>query len=232
MKIIRRLLPFLFVLQATGLFAQLVPDTRKYIEVTGSAEKTFPPDELELEIILTEYTKDGAVVKLETVEKEFYAALKKNNIDVQDLKLNSLESNYWWYSWSNRNKSVKTKSFRLSISSATNFLKLTEDLNKKWVESINITDRKNKNLQEYRKEVKIAAIKAAKEKATYLLESINEQLGGVISVEEIPEVSTALFSGSNALSNTVSFGAGNNAEVENVTAIKIRYEIKVKFEIK
>jgi len=227
-----KLLISLLLLQSINLFAQTPVDYRKYIEVTGSAEKSIPPDEIELEIILTEYSIDGSTVKFERIEKDFYSTLIKNNIDTQKLKLNSLESNYWWFWWSKRNKPLKSKSFRLTISNNINFLKLTEDLNKKWVESINIIDKKNKNIQDFRREVKIAAIKAAKEKATYLLESINEHLGSVISVEEINEESSQSFSRNMFLSNTTTLEPNNYDEVENVSAIKIRYEIKVKFEIK
>lgn len=232
MKIYIKLLLVIFILNGNKLAAQLLTDPRKYIEVTGSAEKTITPDEIELKIVLTEYSKDGAVVRLDKIEKDFYALLRKNNVDTQQLKLNSLESNYWWYWTDNRNKPLKTKTFKLQINGDINFLKLAEDLDKKWVESVAITDKKNKKMQEYRKEVKIEAIKAAKEKAGYLLESIDEHVGNVLSVEELPEEGLSWFRNSIPLSNSASFSPGGSSDVENVSGIKIRYEVKVKFEIK
>ena len=83
--------------------------------------------------------------------------------------------------------------------------------------------------------MKIEAIKAAKEKATYLLESIGEQIGGVLSIEEIPEATNYWYNQSNMVSNSnISMNnGGNNAHgVGNVPMIKLRYEIKAKFEIK
>ena len=43
------------------------------------------------------------------------------------------------------------------------------------------------NIQEYRRQLKIQAIKAAKEKGTYLTEAINEKLGEAITIVEPEE---------------------------------------------
>ena len=229
-----QLLLLILFLQASNLFAQSTTETRKFIEVTGSAERSVKPDEIELETVITEYIKDGSTVKLENIEKDFYTVLKKNSVDIENLKLNGLESNYWWYWWNNRNKPLKTKTFKLSITGDINFLKLVEDLNKKWVESISISEKKNKNIQDYRREVKMEAIKAAKEKAAYLLESIGEHLGNVISVEENPDDATSIwYPGRNVLSNTLlNTNSSETDEINNVSSIKLRYEIKAKFEIR
>jgi len=232
MKTIIKLL-FIPLLLTVKLSAQNSTDFRKFIEVTGSAEKTIKPDEIELEVVLIEYTKAGQIVKLDKIEQEFYAILKKNNIDTGALNLNGLETFNWWYWWNNRNKSLKSKTFKLSLKGDVNFLKLTEELNKKWVESISVSDKKNVNVQDYRREVKIQAIKAAKEKASYLLESIGEHLGSVLSVEEIPEVTNAWDLSRSRLSNTtLNSNSSETDEINNVSSIKLRYEIKVKFEIK
>ena len=46
---------------------------------------------------------------------------------------------------------------------------------------MNISELKNKNIAQYRKKVKIAALKAAEDKAKYLLASIGKQIGEIIS---------------------------------------------------
>lgn len=121
----------------------------------------------------------------------------------------------------------------MSIKGDVNFLKLTQDLNKKWVESISIANKKNSHVQEYRREVKIEAIKAAKEKASYLLESIGEHLGGIISVEEIPEESNPWGVSRNLFANTtMGSNTSEGDEINNVSSIKLRYEVKVRFAIK
>lgn len=236
MKNIKTLFFLLFMLACIiKSQAQSNFDARKFIEVTGSAEMTIQPDEIELEIILVEYDKNGQKVKLKTVENEFYEILKKNSINTNSLTLNSSEAYYWWYWWSYRDRPYTRKTLNLNLSKETNILKLVEDLNKKWIESIRIASTKNKDIQKYRKEVKIEAVKAAKEKATYLLESVGEQIGNVISIEEIPENNNYWYKNSNLLSNSImspNSTNDNDDAIKNVASIKLRYEIKAKFEIK
>lgn len=102
MKIIVKLL-LVSLLIGNTLSAQYLTDNTKFIEVTGSAEQSIKPDEIELEIVLIEYVNDGVTIKLDKIEPEFYATLKKNNIDTGLLNLNGLETFNWWYWWSNRN---------------------------------------------------------------------------------------------------------------------------------
>lgn len=52
---------------------------------------------------------------------------------------------------------------------------------------VNLSELKNKNIREYRKQTKIEAIKAAKEKAVYLLESVGNTTGQLIQVVELDD---------------------------------------------
>jgi len=210
-------------------------DERKFIEVTGSAELFVQPDEIEVEIIIQEYDKNGKRVKLNDIESELYKVLEKNKINKSGLNLESAFYDnwwFWWYYW--RSSNYQKRKIKLNLSNETDFLTFLEDLNSNWLESLRITKATNKDIQKYRKEVKIEAIKAAKEKAVYLLESIDEKIGSVLSVEELPEnnYTNYWFNQSNLQTSNVAMeSVGNDNGVENVTSIKLRYEIKVKFEI-
>jgi hypothetical protein len=66
-----------------------------------------------------------------------------------------------------------------------------------------------------------------------LLESIGEQIGNVISVEEIPDEATIFYPSRNLTSNSIlNTSSSETDEISNVSSIKLRYEIKVKFEIR
>jgi len=67
---------FILFLFSTSIFAQTI-DTRKTIEVTGSAEMSIVPDEIELEIILLEYNLNGKKVTLSNIESDFNKILIK-----------------------------------------------------------------------------------------------------------------------------------------------------------
>lgn len=224
-------------------------DTRRFIEVSGSAEMNLQPDEIELEVILQEYDRSGRKIKLDNINDSFYAVLRKNKMKAEDLEfINNANYYYWWYWWSYRNEYYQTKTITLKLSSQTNILKLVEDLNTKWVQSIRIAKSTHSKLQEYRKQVKAEAAKAAKEKATYLLESLGEELDNVLSVEEVPETtnnnnpynyywwynqgSSNLLSNSNVSVNQNQGSSSRSSGIEHVASIKLRYEIKVKFAIR
>lgn len=238
---------FLTAAQTATDSKSAVLDTRRFIEVNGSAEMNLQPDEIELEVILQEYDRSGKKIKLDNINDSFYAVLRKNKMKAEDLEfINNANHYYWWYWWSYRNQYYQTKTITLKLSSQTNILKLVEDLNTKWVQSIRISKSTHSKLQEYRKQVKAEAAKAAKEKAGYLLESLGEELDHVLSVEEIPEVannpsnyywwynqrSSNLLSNSNVSVNQDEDSPSRSSGIEHVASIKLRYEIKVKFAIR
>ncbi|HEU4497431.1 MAG TPA: SIMPL domain-containing protein [Flavobacterium sp.] len=232
------LLPFLL----SALFsanAQALTEPKKFIQVTGSAEMSIKPDEIELQVTLSEYDEKGKKMRLDQIDSEFNKVLKSNNIDPKSISYGGTDSWYWWYWWNYRNRYLQTKTITLKLGKETNFLKLVEDLNKKWTQSIQISKTTSNEIQRLRKEVKIEAMKAAKAKAAYLLESVNEKIGSLLEAEEMPEQTDYYWLGrqnvaSNSnLSNTyASSPSGQDSGIENVSDIKLRYEIRAKFEIK
>jgi hypothetical protein len=156
----------------------------KLITVIGSAEMSVEPDQVELTV--TVYSDRG---NFEKHENELMDICKKHGIPDSELAFkNQLGFNgwyhwYWW--WYYRNSSAFYQTYKLKINSKLNFLDFVKDLNKTWIQNITISATTNKDIQVYRKEVKKEAIRMAKEKATYLLEAIDEKIGCVVSIEEV-----------------------------------------------
>ncbi|MBL4669399.1 MAG: SIMPL domain-containing protein [Flavobacteriales bacterium] len=137
-------------------------ELNRIITVTGSAEIVIPPDEIELEITLTE---NNSWKSLSKIELAFMKLLFGNDIEKDRVVFNSTNSSfYWYYWWHHRRDSRKSKKIILKLDAKTNFMKLVRDLDKEYVTSIRITKTSNKDLQKFRREVKIEAIKAAKPK--------------------------------------------------------------------
>ena len=194
------------------------------------------PDEIQMDFTIKEYYTKGAKEKfnLAAAEKEFFAILDKYGLKEKDVILdNSVYSSNWYSWWKSKKEELKYKTISIKVDSNLNLLQLVKDLDKNWLDDISISNMKNKKEQDFRKEVKIQAIKAAKEKATYLLNAIGEQIGKVISVKEIEgSNNNSLFRSSNSLSNNVITSSyGNSNEINNIALIKLRYEMKVVFEI-
>ena len=81
----------------------------------------------------------------------------------------------------------------------------------------------------YRKQGKIEALKAAREKASYLVEAMGQQLGEVIRIVEP--------AADNNISRYIPFQAQSNvsmgtAATEQYRVIKLRYEMTARFAIK
>jgi len=212
----------------------------RFIEVTGSAEMEITPDEIRFQIGIEEYWKEEfekgkeyedyiTKIPLEEIGKELMSSLTEIGINKNQIIIKEI-GQYWSRSGKDFKKS---KTIELVL---TDFIKVNKILTKvrvKGVNSMKITELKNKDITKYREQVKIEAMKAAKKKAAYLLKSVDEGLGRVISVIELSNNSGHFWKPQNMLSNTImpSNGGGddNNGSMRK---IKLKYEIKIRFEIK
>lgn len=215
---------------------EISEELNRIITVTGSAEMVVPPDEVELEITLTEQGSWNTISKMENALMKL---LLGHDIHKDKMIFNGgFTSFYWYYWWHHRNDSRKSKKIILKLDAKTNFMKLVQDLDKDYISHIRITKTSNKDLQKLRKKVKIQAIKAAKEKASYLLEAVDEELGDLVEVIELEEVnSNQNFYWNHTNTNTVlsnsvmSYSKTRGSYLEDVPEIKLRYQIKTIFEI-
>ena len=177
-------LVLLFFFASSTIGQQINNPTPRLITVTGSAEMSVEPDEVELSITVYANRND-----FDKKEQELSDICVKHGIPKDQLNFkNSLGVNdwyhwYWW--WHYRNASALSQTYKLKITSKLDFLSFVKDLNKNWIQNITISSTTNKDLSTYRKEVKKEAMRMAKEKAAYMLEAVGESLGSIVSVEEI-----------------------------------------------
>lgn len=218
--------------------AQNVTNTPlRYIEVTGSSEMYVEPDEIILSIQLKEFwieefstpnnpKKFKNKISIEELENDLYKTLAKIGIQKEQILINNIGN-----SWRSRGQELLfTKDYEISITNFAQIDSLFQLLNKKGVEYIYIKEFKNKQITEFRKQVKIMALQAAKDKATYLLESIGKNCGEVILIQEIEEYNNFNLR-SNSISN-YSEGSSNEENSEKYRKIVLKYQIKAQFEIK
>ena len=219
--------------------AQDVKSDLRFIEVTGSAEIKIEPDEIRFQIGIEEYWKEEfekgkeykdyiTKIPIEEIEKNLMLSLTQIGITKPQIIVKEIGQN-----WSRPGKDFKkSKTIELIL---TNLSKMNEILAKvsvKGVNSMRISELKNKDLTKYREQVKIEAMKAAKKKAGYLLKSVDEELGRVISVIELDNNSGTIWSPRDMRSNTIMPSNSSSDSNENMRKIKLKYEIKIRFEIK
>lgn len=230
---------FLFLFLTSFINSQNENSTLRFIEVTGSAEMEVEPDEIRFQIGIEEYWKEefekgkeykDFVTKISLKEIESNLTTSLNEVGINKKQIFIKEIGEY------RNRSgkdfMKSKTIELVLTDFSMITKILKNINVKGVNSMKITELKNKNITSYREEVKIEAMKAAKRKATYLLESVGEKLGRVISVIEIDSNSGAFWQPRNVLSNSIIPTISSNNEEDNMKKIKLKYNIKIKFEIK
>lgn len=198
---------------------------KNFIEVTGIAEMEVEPDEIIFSIGIKANDKN----ELATAEKNMIEVLKKNNVNEKDINFQSMYQNSY-------SKTMKfTKSFKFKASTKTIISQLFEDLNQKWVSSINISEIKNTKIADYKKEVKIKALKAAKDKADYLLESIGKKAGIPMEITEIEDYTSDIvmprYYAQAKVANLSLDAASDDNQFSNIENIKLKYSIKTKYEI-
>lgn len=196
------------------------------IEVTGVAEMEVEPDEIIFNIGIKADNKN----QLADNEKLLFETLKSSSVRNEEIKFKSMYQNL--YSKTNK----FTKSFQFKANAKTNLSTLFENLNQKWVTNLNIAEIKNTKIADFRKTVKINALKAAKEKADYLLESIGKKAGTPLEIVEIEDYmsdSILPVAYKSKMANALMEMADQIADYsfENIENIKLKYSIKTKYEI-
>jgi uncharacterized protein YggE len=222
---------------SAGLLAQTqsVSD-RRMIEVTGSAERWITPDEFTFKITLLErIEKDKQKITIEMQETLLRNELAALGVDVaKDLSVFDISSTYF------RQKKVRdvlgTKDYRLKLRDLDKIARLQEIADRLNVSRLDLIDTDHSELTRLRRETKIDAIRAAKEKADYLLGSIGQRAGKPILIREEDEDSNSSANSnisSNRQSNAISYGVIGPSAADTLafSQIRLRFEITARFEI-
>lgn len=225
----------IFVCVTTAVFAQTTPLYQKKISVTGTSEMEVVPDEIYFRVVLKEYQKDKNKVLMEKLEKELNQAVTAAGIGKEDFMIEQIAG----YSWSKKKKEdaelYSSKTFIIKVSTPA---KIDEVLNKVNAESINSVEIRNyshSKIEEYKKQLKIQAIKAAKAKATYLLEAIGEKLDGVLEVNDFDYNTSGFYMANAQVSNNeykqYSSGEADEYSAAGFQKIKLQFQVNATFAI-
>ena len=186
MNRLKQLLTMAFLLTTILTFGQTnTPKTEEqpYIEVTGTAEKEVIPDELYIAIIIRERYVNKVKVTIEEQEEKLKVVVKSLGIDLTNLYLSDANADYVKIRWQKKDVLTK-KDYTLKVSNATTVGQVFQELEKLEITDAFISRVNHSKMDSLRKEVKILAIKAAKDKADYLLTAIGEQTGKPLIIKE------------------------------------------------
>ncbi len=156
----------------------------RHINVQGISTMEVIPDQIKVKVVLAERYKGKNKVELKIIEYKFNQILKNFAINESDVTLDKLTSSLQYYK--KRSKDVlATKYYFVDFIDLTTAASFMAELSKADI-ATNIFSKSHSKILEYRKEVKKAALIAAMDKASYLLESAGEKRGEILRLIEIP----------------------------------------------
>jgi uncharacterized protein len=228
---------------AATSFAQtsvVIPNPVKRIEVTGSAELEVVPDELYFNVSIREYYNDEKNQKdkvvITTLEKQLLKAVAEAGLPKEVLSLSGVGG---YQNYVDKKKKpatfLESKQYELKVDKADKLDVILSKIESRGVQYANIARVDHSRKEEFKKQVKINALKAAKEKATYLLEAVDQKLGSPLEIRELEENAyypqPMMFKANMRTMAAESADAVQESDVQ-FQKIKISYKMQAAFEIK
>jgi len=202
---------------------------QNYIEVSGKAQMKIIPDMFNVRIQISE--KDSKPkTSIEELEKTMISKFKDIGIDVsKDLSINDLSSSFQRHLIAKTDISV-SKEYLLTVNNTNTLFKVFTVLESIGISNTRVTKVESSKIEEYRNEVKVKAVKAAKDKAAMLASAINQTIGRAIFIQENSQYQT-----SERMTNAVFLNAPPEEETDqslDFEKINIEYSVLVRFELK
>lgn len=222
-------------------FAQNYPNPYpRTITVNGSAEVEIVPDEIYVQVDLKEYEKKGqGKVTIDKIRQNFLTAVRSLGLPDSSISIagyDGANGNPWWRKKNKlKDELYSSISYQVKLRSSAQVDQLVDKLDDAATQNFFIQRTSHSKLTEFRKNLKIQAVKAAKEKAGYLAEAINEKVGEAVTINEPNEYYQPYY-------NTMANMRMKSAEMDQQSApdqpqadfkkIKIKFDVSVVFALK
>jgi uncharacterized protein YggE len=222
-----------FIVPSYFAGAQISEQAAKpYIEVVGNGELEVIPNEIYVSFTLKERMDGKKKIEIESQEKELKKQLQKAGFDLANLTLADASADF--VTIKRKNKEVlAAKNYIMKVTNTSDVASLFELLDNVNVLNGDITRVAHSEIEKYRKEVKTLAMKAAKEKAGYLLEAIGEKVGKPLMIQE-RENYDDFMPMPRMMANVKMIAEDNEMDAQpeiSFQKIKLKYSIFARFEI-
>jgi len=233
-----------FILAMTFLFfmtsrAQNVANPYpKTVTVTGSAEMEIVPDEIYVMVDLKEYEKKGsAKVSIDKIRQDFLTAVRSLGLPdsaVSVAAYDGYNGNPWLRKNNKKEELLASITYQVKLKSAAQVDQLVDKLDDNATSNFYIARTSHSKLDQFRKNLKIQAVKAAKEKAGYLAEAIGEQVGVAVTINEPNEYFQPYYGRvANSMMKVQSVEMDQAAEPQaDFKKMKLKYDVTVVFALK
>lgn len=203
----------------------------RYIEVNGISEIEIVPDKIHYIIEIREYFEEESngkskseefrtKVPLEQIERQLWQVLKEVGVLQDAVRMQEVGD----YRREQDRDFLVAKRFDITLRDFRQIDEIVKRIDTKGINTMYIGELENKDMLTYHRKGKIEALKAARQKAAYLVEALGKKLGPVIRIVEENNLGRSAFAQSNVWSsNAVSF--------DGFRTIKKNYSMLVRFEI-
>lgn len=226
-----RIKVLLFAISLLATLSLQAQTNERYIEVTGTSEIEIVPDEIHYLIEIREYFKeefDGkskpeeyrTKVPLAEIEQGLREALANSGIPQNAIRTQEI-GDYWRQQGQDF---MVSKKFDITLTDFNQINEIVKRIDTKGIHTMRIGELENNDMPAYHQKGKIEALKAARRKATYLVEALGKRLGEVIRIVEKDSGNVSPFAQSNVMSSDA-------ASFDNFRTIKKNYSMLVRFEI-
>lgn len=226
-----RIKVLLFAISLLATLSLQAQTNGRYIEVTGTSEMEIVPDKIHYLIEIREYFKeefDGkskpeeyrTKVPLAEIEQGLREALASSGIPQNAIRTQEI-GDYWRQQGQDF---LVSKKFDITLTDFNQINEIVKRIDTKGIHTMRIGELENNDMPAYHQKGKIEALKAARRKATYLVEALGKRLGEVIRIVEKDSGNVYPFAQSNVMSSDA-------ASFDNFRTIKKNYSMLVRFEI-
>lgn len=216
-------------MMALPVAAQTEEAFPSYIQVNGRAEKEITPDEFYLSIVINERDSKGKI-SVESQQREMIAKLRAMGVDVEkQLKVANLSSEFF-----KKKSSVATAKYQLQLGSAATVSKVWQALDGMGISNVSILKVTHSQIEQYKEEVRIAAMRNAQQSARTMAGAIGQQIGKCFYIYDSNNDVMPLFYNNAVMVRGMAKASMDMAEAAveeplDFKTIKLQYNVQAKF---
>lgn len=208
----------------------------KTITVNGSAQMEVVPDEIYVLVDLQEYEKKGSgKINLEKIKADFLNHCRSIGLPDSAITIASYDGdmgNPWIKKKKKKEEMMASITYQVKFSKSKQMDDLVAKLDDEATRNFRIARTSHSKITEFRKQLKIQAIKAAKEKAGYLAAAIDEQVGGAVTITEPGDVIVQPYQFRMAQANVAMDSVESVNNSMDFQKIKLHFEVNVVFALR
>ncbi|PKP06834.1 MAG: SIMPL domain-containing protein [Bacteroidetes bacterium HGW-Bacteroidetes-5] len=206
---------------------------QNYIEVAGRAEREFAPDEIYLEVTITEKDNKGKV-SIEKQERDLFKKLTNIGIDIsKQVQIKDISTSLEKY-FLKKSSILMTKTYIIMVNGTPQLIALFEQLELSGVTDVKITRAELSNIEQAGREVMAEAAQNAKKSADVVALALGRVVGKAIYIQSYASFPRTLYVNTEykrqSMDSALMLSADMNSQPD-FQKIKLEHQVTVRFSL-